>query len=56
MRAAGDLRPALAEDVLRGDRLVDEHDRVLNVKDRAHGLVRVPRYGVASRRGPDFGP
>lgn len=54
-RAAGDLHPALAEDVLRGDRLVDEHDRVLNAKDRAHGMVRVPRHGAASRQGPDLG-
>jgi hypothetical protein len=41
--------------VLPGTRR-SEHDRVLNAKDRAHGLVRVPRHGVARRRGPDLGP
>jgi len=28
----------------------------LDATDRAHVLVGVPRYGVASRRGADLGP
>ena len=34
----------------------DEHDRTPDATDRAHGLVGVPRYRVASRRGADLGP
>lgn len=54
--AAGDLHPALAEDVLCGDGLVDEHDRTPDATDRVHGLAGVPRYGAASCRGADLRP